>query len=126
MVSNSVSINELVSSDYEITLVSGGPPSLIKSWLVSGSLEGRGWSLRFDQELQPTDDEILSRIRPPVSTRVLRPSNLAERLDYVAELAQARQAILACVADGAAFTALERSRLNGLADLLTQRIKSFV
>lgn len=75
----------------------------------------------------PTDDQIITAVRSlyPEPIRLVRSTTLADRIEKVAELAQARQALLACAADQA-FTAQERTRLSTAADLITQRIKSFV
>lgn len=77
--------------------------------------------IEFDHD--PTDDEIISALPNPPA---VRPSTLAQRVERVAELAQAWQALKAAAADTTAFTALERSRLDTAAGLVAGRIKGLL
>lgn len=83
--------------------------------------DGRELELEFDHD--PTDDEILAALPPKTP---LRPSTLAERVEAVAELAQAREALLAAAADTVAFTAQERTKLTTGAGLVANRIKDLL
>lgn len=86
--------------------------------------------LTFDHN--PSDDEILRQFPSKATTR-LRPSNLAERIEDLAELASAWQALSFAFdrantggADAATFTAQERSRLAAARDAVRDRIKAYV
>ena len=105
-----------------ISVVSAaGPGGLItqqERWIVD--VEGLREPLVFTSD--PTDDEIIARL--PAEAR-LKGSNLADRVEAVAELAVYYNALRAASAD-TAFTAQERTRLGNAADLVAQRIRGLV
>lgn len=111
-------------------LLPGPDPRVLGTiWRANVRVDGRFVSVKMYQTAEPTDDEIIvaikAEINDPGDGRVLRSGTVADRIEEVARLAQARQAIIACAAD-TAFTAQERSRLSNMADLISQRIKSYV
>lgn len=82
---------------------------------------GQRTQLQFDHN--PTDDELVAALPPP---QPIRPSALADRVEAVAELAIAYNALRTAAGDTTAFAAQERTRLNAAADLVAQRIKALV
>lgn len=96
-----------------------------RRWIVVGRDEGGDFTEHFQQNLRPSDDEILAR-RPTQKVRRLRPPALEDRIDSVVELCLARQTLLAAAADMVAFTAQERTRLTTMASRVDQRIKDAV
>lgn len=77
----------------------------------------------FEFDHDPTDDEVWAAIPNPPA---VRPSNLAERVEAVAELATAWQALTAAAGDAEAFTVQERARLTQGRDLVRDRIKALL
>lgn len=81
--------------------------------------------LLFDHD--PTDDEILAQLAPAPAR--LRGTNLADRIEDLAELCSAWQALdfaATTAAGDAAFTAQERNRLAAARDALRARVKAYV
>lgn len=105
-------------------------PSDSPFWRISFSRDGGAVrTIKIRQEIQPTDDEIIAAVGaafPVPSGRELKSTTLASRVERVAELAQAWQALKAAAADTTAFTALERSRLDTAAGLVAGRIKGLL
>lgn len=90
------------------------------------------WTLTFDNrqifnfDHDPTDDEVFALISKPIR---VRPTSLADRVEAAAELAAVWNALRLAAAEAAtdaAFTAAERTRLNGARDLARAALKAYV
>jgi len=118
---------------YQTAIDDGGIVTITGQRFLIKTRDKFGVEHQADFDHDPTDDEILAHISVPEVVTRLRPSALQQRVEGLAELAQAWQALSFAFdrantggADAATFTALERSRLAAARDAIRDRIKNYI